>query len=84
MIQATLVRKLEPEYVVSKHGTKRSYDSKGRLHSFYDCPSLICSDGTTYWHKKGRRHRDNNRPAVIWYDGSKEWWVDGELIRKEQ
>jgi hypothetical protein len=83
MINSTLVKKLEPEYVVCEFGDRRSYNTQGRLQSFYDCPSLIYSDGTKYWHKNGKIHRDNNLPAILWGDVDKEWWIDGKRIRSE-
>jgi hypothetical protein len=83
MINSTLVKKLEPEYSIDKYGYKRSFNSEGQLHSFYDQPALIYTNGIMVWYKDGKEHRDNGLPAVTDADGHKEWWVNGVCIRKE-
>jgi hypothetical protein len=81
MINATLIKKLEPEYVLDVFGIKSSYNSEGNLHSFDDYPALIYKNGAMVWYKDGRIHRDNDKPAVIRFDGDREWWVNGRCIR---
>jgi hypothetical protein len=83
MINSTLVKKLEPEYVLDVFGIKTSYNSNLQIHSVYDCPAVIYMSGTMVWYKDGKRHRDNDLPAIVWSGGSKEWWVNGERIRRE-
>lgn len=49
----------------------------GKLHSFYDEPSVINEYGDMAWHKNGVLHRDNNMPAIIYADGEIEWYIYG-------
>jgi hypothetical protein len=49
----------------------------GKLHSFYDEPSVISIYGDMAWHKNGVNHRDNNMPAIIYANGEIEWWING-------
>jgi hypothetical protein len=84
MINSTLVKKLEPEYVVDKYGDKRSFNSNGNMHSFDDNPAVISKNGNKFWFKDGLLHRDNDLPAVILNNGDKEWWVNDKRIRRER
>jgi hypothetical protein len=81
MINATLIKKLEPEYEVDKYGNRVSYNSKRHYHSFYDYPAVICTDGSQYWYKDGKQHRDNDQPACIWREDGADWYRDGRLHR---
>jgi hypothetical protein len=67
----------EGELRVDKHGTKRWFDKKGRLHRD-DGPAIIYVDGENRWYKNNKLHRDDG-PAVEWsLVGVEDWWKDGE------
>jgi hypothetical protein len=83
MIQATLVKKLEPKYEFRYDGARVSCNSNRQLHSFDDHPAVIHKSGSRFWYKDGELHRDNDLPAIISATGYNQWWVDGKPIRRE-
>lgn len=55
---------------------------KCTLHSNYDLPADICSNGIIIWYKYGLRHRDRDLPARMDEDGSLYWFKNGKMFRE--
>ena len=59
--------------VIDEHGTKRWYNSDGKLHRL-DGPAVEHVYGNKCWFNNGKLHRLDG-PAVEWADGDKSWWI---------
>jgi len=52
----------------------------GKMHSFFNQPAVICSDGARHWYHNGDRHRMINHASLL-ANGDREWWQYGKLHR---
>jgi len=58
---------------IDKNGTKRYYNSKGKLHR-KDGPAVEVINGDKWWYKEGQVHRIDGS-AIEWEDGDKFWFI---------
>ncbi len=56
------------------------YRNKERYYHRENGPSIICSNGSKYWHKNGQYHRLNG-PAIECSGGSKYWFQNNKKHR---
>jgi antitoxin component YwqK of YwqJK toxin-antitoxin module len=66
---------------ILNHGRIEYRNKNNKLHSEYDLPAVIYTDGTQYWYKNGKLHRENDLPAKIYSNGSMEWYKNGKRHR---
>ena len=72
---AALFEALKYRVTVDRLGTRRYYNSEGKLHR-EDGPAVEYPSGTVMWCQNGVLHRTDG-PAVEYADGNKEWWING-------
>lgn len=70
-----------PWPIEDDEGNMFSVDEEGRLHSFFDRPSVVKTNGQMFWHKHGVLSR-NNGPSIIYADGTEVWFKNGVLSRE--
>ena len=73
--EAAVYDALKYHVKVDQNGTRRYYNSAGRLHRT-DGPAVEHANGTKEWWINGQLHRIDG-PAVEYADGGKEWWING-------
>jgi hypothetical protein len=66
---------------VDQNGTRRYYNSAGRLHRT-DGPAVEHANGTKEWCQNGLRHRLDG-PAIEYANGYQEWWLNGKRYTKQ-
>ena len=64
--------------IVGKDGSKRHYNSLGKLHRIGG-PAVISSEGNQLYYQHGKLHREDG-PATILFDGSSRWYINGEQL----
>ena len=79
---AELFEALKYRVTVDRLGTRRYYNSKGKLHRDAG-PAVVCEGVAKEWWFKGVRHRING-PAVEHTNGNKEWWLNGKKYAQQE
>jgi hypothetical protein len=69
---AELYEALTLRVEVDDFGTRRYYNSKGKLHRDAG-PAVVRADGTLAWFQNNQLHREDG-PAVVCEGVAKEWW----------
>lgn len=66
---------------VDEFGTRRYYNSDGKLHRV-EGPAIVYTSGVQEWYQNGKLHRIGG-PAAEWMDGTQWWCQNGELHRED-
>jgi hypothetical protein len=66
---------------IDKDGTKRWYDSNGKLHRD-DGPAVVYTNGHQSWYQHGQLHREDG-PAIENASGDKSWYQHGLFHRDD-
>ena len=72
--EAELFDALKYHVVVAPDGTRKYYNSAGKLHC-EEGPAVEYAGGSKEWWQNGLRHCDTG-PAVEWANTT-EWWLNG-------
>ena len=72
---AELFEALKYRVTVDRLGTRRYYNSKGKLHRDAG-PAVVRADGAKFWYQNNQLHREDG-PAVVCEGVAKEWWFKG-------
>ena len=73
--EAELFETLKYRVEVDQHGTRRYYNSEGKLHRDAG-PAVVRADGTLAWFQNNQLHCEDG-PAVVCEGVAKEWWFKG-------
>ena len=73
--EAALFDSLKYRVEVDRLGTRRYYNSEGKLHRDAG-PAVVRADGAKFWYQNNQLHRDAG-PAVVCEGVAKEWWFKG-------
>ena len=79
--EAAVYDALKYHVKVDQNGTRRYYNSAGRLHRT-DGPAVEHANGTKEWCQNGCLHREDG-PAVVCENGRREWFLNGVLHRTD-
>jgi len=76
------VHKHFTKIVINNYKTEYRLKCNDKLHSIYDKPAVIYSDGGKVWYQNGKKHR-NDKPAIICSNVGKHWYQNGKLHRND-